>query len=64
MESVGHQENKRPEYAIKINNSDTIISNANKNIQKFTGYKQLNIIQKIQFQTTKYFELKYGFHYS
>ncbi len=41
---------ERPFYVETINNVDFLVQNANKLIQKFTAYKQYNLMQKFVFQ--------------
>lgn len=40
----------RPFYVQTINNTDVLVSNTNPLIQKFSGYKQYNAMQKVLFQ--------------
>ncbi len=60
---------KHPEYQCKyfvktLNNSDIIKKNKNPNIQKFTGYSQFNIMQKVLYRPTKNYRLEYAFQFS
>ena len=64
MGSVGNDDYVRPEFVASINQSDTILLNTGENIQKHSGYNQLNITQKFRFSINKYTELNYGIHYS
>lgn len=41
---------ERPFYVETINNVDVLVQNSNKFIQKFTAYKQYNLMQKFIFQ--------------
>jgi hemoglobin/transferrin/lactoferrin receptor protein len=41
---------ERPFYVETINNVDVLVQNSNKLIQKFTAYKQYNLMQKFVFQ--------------
>ena len=54
----------RARYAVRIGNTDSIIDNADPRVQKFTGYNQLNLLQKIKFQPGSHVDLQYTFHYS
>ncbi|WP_207433887.1 TonB-dependent receptor [Sabulibacter ruber] len=40
----------RPYYAQRINGEDVMVPNENINVQKFTGYKQYDVLQKVLFQ--------------
>ncbi len=64
MGSVGNDEFIRNEYVEQRNGIDTIINNENENLQKFSGYNQLNILQKIRFNPNNDLDINYGFHYS
>ena len=64
MGSVGNDDYRRLEYADFINGQDTIIQNDNPDIQKFSGYSQLNILQKFQFKLSKNVMMDYAFHFS
>lgn len=64
MGSNKYDEYQRLEYIEHINGKDSIISNENPDIQKFSGYDQLNIMQKLLFSPNKNIEFTYAFHYS
>ncbi len=64
MGSNHNSEYIRPEYAERINGHDTIIKNSNPDIQKFSGYKQLNLLQKLRFRPNDKLDIRYGFNYS
>ncbi|HDJ34447.1 MAG TPA: TonB-dependent receptor [Bacteroidetes bacterium] len=64
MGNIGHEEYLRKEYVVRINGTDSIIKNESPNIQKFSGYDQLNITQKIRYRAGNHLNLVYGFHYS
>ncbi|WP_062543240.1 TonB-dependent receptor [Rufibacter tibetensis] len=40
----------RPFYAQRVNGEDVMVPNENINVQKFTGYKQYDVLQKVLFQ--------------
>lgn len=54
----------RPEYVEQINNIDSIIKNSDPRIQHFSGYDQLNFLQKIRYKPNQYWDLQYGFTYA
>lgn len=54
----------RPEYVIRQNNADAIVQNADPRVQRFSGYDQLNLLQKIRFKPTEFWDLQYSFTYA
>jgi hemoglobin/transferrin/lactoferrin receptor protein len=54
----------RPEYVQRINGIDSIIRNTDPRIQRFSGYEQINLLEKIRFRPTPYFDMQYGFTYA
>lgn len=54
----------RPEYVQRINGIDSIIRNSDPRIQRFSGYEQINLLEKIRFRPTPYFDMQYGFTYA
>jgi hemoglobin/transferrin/lactoferrin receptor protein len=54
----------RPEYVERINNKDSIVKNSDPRIQRFSGYDQLNFLQKIRFQPNQQWDLLYSFTYA
>jgi hemoglobin/transferrin/lactoferrin receptor protein len=54
----------RPEYVERQGNADVIVPNSNPQIQRFSGYDQLNILQKLRFQATETLNFEYGFTYA
>lgn len=64
MGNVGNDGYVRPEYVEHINGKDVVVSNSNKNKQVFSGYSQLNIMQKFRFRPSKKWDFNYAFHYS
>jgi hemoglobin/transferrin/lactoferrin receptor protein len=51
----------RPEYAERINNKDSIIKNSDSRVQRFSGYNQMNFLQKIRFRPNEHWDLQYSF---
>jgi len=51
----------RPEYVERINNKDSIVKNGDPRIQRFSGYDQLNFLQKIRFRPNEHWDLLYSF---
>lgn len=54
----------RDEYVIREFNEDKIILNENKHIQKFSGYNQLDFINKINFKVNNNINIIHGFYLS
>lgn len=54
----------RPEYVQRMNGIDSIIRNTDPRIQRFSGYEQINLLEKIRFRPTPYFDMQYGFTYA
>ncbi|MFT6411579.1 MAG: hemoglobin/transferrin/lactoferrin receptor protein [Flavobacteriales bacterium] len=64
MGSNGPDEYLRTEYVEHINGIDSVVSNADGRLQKFTGYNQLNLMQKVFFKPNREWTFTYGGHYS
>ena len=54
---------KRLEF-VEVGNSDLIVSNKNYNIQKYSGYSQINLIQKFKFKFLKNHLISYNIYFS
>lgn len=54
----------RPEYVERINNKDSIVKNSDPRIQRFSGYDQLNFLQKIRFKPNQHWDFLYSFTYA
>lgn len=55
---------KRKEYVVRRDGADTVIENDDVRLQRFSGYKQLNLMQKIRFEGSADLKADYGFHFS
>ena len=55
---------KRLDYVDRINGEDVIITNLDENSQKYSGYEQLNLMNKLGLKVSPYIDLTYSFHYS
>ncbi len=64
MGSNGHRDYRRLEYVKQINGVDSVLSNSDVNVQKESGYNQVNFMQKIRFRPNKDLNVVYAFHYS
>lgn len=54
----------RPEYVERINNKDSIVKNADPRVQRFSGYEQINFLQKTRYQPSVNLGLQYSFTYA
>ena len=55
---------KRYEYVERINGQDVVVQNDEPNVQKFTGYSQFNLLQKLRYKPNTEFDIQYGLHLS
>jgi hemoglobin/transferrin/lactoferrin receptor protein len=51
----------RPEYVERISNKDSIVKNSDPRIQRFSGYDQVNFLQKLRFRPNEHWDLQYSF---
>jgi len=64
MGSNGPDDYLRPEYIIRENGEDVIVSNPNPKIQVPTGYTQLNLMQKVRYEPSDNLNFNLGLYYS
>lgn len=66
MEMGSHDKEsyQREEYVDRVNGSDTIVNNSEPDVQKFSGYEQVNILQKIRYKPSENYDFDYSFYYS
>ncbi|MEA3443265.1 MAG: TonB-dependent receptor [Bacteroidota bacterium] len=64
MGSNGPDEYLRLEYVERIEGKDSIFINEDPQIQKFTSYQQLNLMQKIRFRPNNNWDFSFASHYS
>lgn len=55
---------KRQEYVKTTDGGDAVIQNEDVTIQKYSGYNQLNLMQKIRYSPSKNWDMRYAFHYA
>lgn len=55
---------KRKYYAVRINGADSMMTNSNINIQKYTGYKQYDLLQKILYRQSSHISHILNLQYS
>ncbi len=64
MGTNGPDEYLRREYVERIDQTDVVITNPDPQIQRPSGYSQLNLTQKVRFKPNETWTFDYGFHYS
>lgn len=64
MGKNGPEDYLRPEYVLTTNGIDEVVTNSNPREQKFTGYNQVNFMQKVLYQHDDKTFLDVGLHYS
>lgn len=64
MGSHGPDDYLRLEYIETINGEDYMVQNNDSRIQKFTGYQQINFLQKIHFQPYNNLNFDLGLYYT
>ena len=64
MGDNGPSDYLRREFVRRINGQDMVLENNRENIQKSSGYSQLNLMQKFRFRPDEHWDLQAGVHYS
>lgn len=64
MGTHGPEDYLRPEFIIATNEEDAIIQNSNPKLQRYSGYNQINLMQKIHYEALKDFVFDLGLHYT
>jgi hemoglobin/transferrin/lactoferrin receptor protein len=64
MGSKGNPGYVRPEYCININGKDSVFANPDPRIQIFSGYNQINTVNKLRFRISDNIDLILTNHYS
>ncbi|MEL7833461.1 TonB-dependent receptor [Fodinibius sp. Rm-B-1B1-1] len=54
---------KREEYVVRRGGFDAVVPNKDVTVQRFSGYEQLNLMQKIRYKPTPNWDVEYGFHF-
>lgn len=55
---------KRKEYVIRRDGFDAVVPNEDVTLQRFSGYQQLNMMQKIRYKPNTNWDISYGTHYA
>ncbi|MBP6870479.1 MAG: TonB-dependent receptor [Bacteroidales bacterium] len=64
MGSNGPDDYLRPNYVIRQDSADVVITNPDPLVQTPTGYDQTSLMQKVRFSPNANWDLTYGIHYS
>ena len=64
MGSFNNPDYIRPEYALNTGIKDSIVTNPDPDVQVFSGYNQLNIMNKLRFRLSENIDMVYANHYS
>ncbi len=64
MGSHGPDDYLRPDYAVRENGEDLMVENDDPEVQKPTGYNQLNLLQKVKYMPADNWDLNLGLIYS
>lgn len=64
MGSHGPEEYLRKFYVVRQNGQDVVVANEDPQRQRPSGYKQINLMQKVRWQPSDHWDIQYGFHYS
>ncbi len=64
MGKYGPDEYLRPEFVIRVNDEDRMVQSSDPLVQKYTGYNQINVLQKARFEATKDLSFDLGLHYT
>jgi len=64
MGSDGPDEYLCNHFVQRIDSNDVVVSNNEKELQRPSGYKQINMMEKIRFKASEKLDFQYGFHYS
>lgn len=54
----------RNQYVETGVNGDTVVNNPDPSVQRFSGYSQLNLMQKLRFRPNKSWDMTYAFHHA
>jgi hemoglobin/transferrin/lactoferrin receptor protein len=64
MGSHSNTDYLRPEYVKRFDDKDSVVSNPDPRVQVYSGYSQLNIMNKLRIKPGKNVDLVYSNHYS
>lgn len=55
---------KRKEYQVRAAGTDMAVENSDVSIQRYSGYEQLNLMQKMRYKPSGKWDINYGVHFS
>lgn len=64
MGSHGPKDYLRPEFVVTHNGEDAIVKNSNPLVQKFSGYNQMNLMQKVRYESKENLTFDLGVFYT
>ncbi len=64
MGKHGHDDYLRSFYVHRVDSIDQVFENRDPLLQRYTGYSQMNIMQKFRYMPNNNWNLQYAFHYS
>ncbi len=64
MGSDGPDDYLRSEFVLETNNGDVVIQNSNPLKQKYSGYNQINLMQKVHYQPYENLSFDLGLHFT
>ncbi len=64
MGANGPDEYLRKHYVETRGTEDFMVNNSDQMIQRFSGYNQMNVMQKFRLKPNDWMDITYGFHYS
>lgn len=54
----------KPFYVQRQDSVDVVVTNKDPLVQNPTGYKQMNLMQKVRYRPNEFWDMQYAFHYS
>ena len=64
MGTNGPDDYLRDVFVVSENGTDIVVRNSNPKVQKFSGYNQFNLTQKVRYEPSKSLNFDMGVHYS
>jgi len=64
MGSQGPDDYLRNDYVVVINGVDTVVDNDDPQLQRFTGYDQINFMQKVRYMPVEHWDFELGLFYT
>jgi hemoglobin/transferrin/lactoferrin receptor protein len=64
MGNHGPEDYLRPEFALATSSGDEIIQNSNPLVQRYSGYNQLNLLQRVHFEPYEDLSFDFGLYYT